>query len=360
MEEFSAFVQQAWAEPWLRAGMTVIGAVIVAKVTEIVFSRILVRLTVKTDTDLDDKLIELLRRPVFVTVVCVGLYSAISMVDLNAGIRNNLRSLVHTVLIIVWLFSSTKIVHTLLEVFSRLADRVTWIEARTAPLLDNVARLLLFGGAVYFLLIAWDLNVAPWLASAGIAGIAIGFAAKDSLANLFGGLFVIMDAPYKIGDYINLDSGERGKVIKIGLRSTRLLTRDDIEVTVPNGVIANAKVVNESGGPWQKRRVVVTVGVAYGSDVRQVSDLLMSAAERVDWIVSDPPPRIRFTEMGDSALIFRVLGWIREPELRGRAIDALNTAIYEDLNAAGIEIPFPQRTVHHVGFPGAETRGGAG
>ena len=349
MEQVTAFVQEAWAIVWVRAAVIIVGSLIIAKVTQFIFSKILVRLTVKTNTDLDDKLIDLLRRPIFVTVVCIGLYSSITIVDFAPAIKSVLRSIVHTVLIVVWLGSGSKIISTLLDGFSRLADRVTWIESRTLPLFDNVAKLILFGGALYLLLIAWNLNVAPWLASAGVAGLAIGFAAKDSLANLFGGLFVIMDAPYQIGDYINLDSGERGKVIKIGLRSTRLLTRDDVEITVPNGAIANAKVVNESGGPWQKRRVAVTVGVAYGSDVKQVSELLMKSAERVDWIVSDPAPRIRFTEMGDSALIFRVLGWIREPELRGRAIDALNTAIYEDLNAAGIEIPFPQRTIHHVG-----------
>jgi MscS family membrane protein len=352
MEQFTAFAQQAWAQPWIRAGVILVASVIVAKITQLIFCRVLVRLTVKTNTDLDDKLIALFQRPVFVTVVCAGLYSAISIVDLKPGLTGALRSIIHTVLIFVWLFSSIRIVSTLLEGFSRLADRVTWIEARTAPLLDNVAKLMLFGGAIYFLLVAWDLNVGPWLASAGVVGLAIGFAAKDSLANLFGGIFVIMDSPYQIGDYINLDSGERGKVIKIGLRSTRLLTRDDVEVTVPNGVIANAKVVNESGGPWQKRRVAVTVGVAYGSNVTQVNALLMKSAERVEWIATDPPPRVRFTEMGDSALIFRVLGWIREPELRGRAIDGLNTAIYEDLNAAGIVIPFPQRTVHHIGTAG--------
>ena len=353
MEQFTAFLEEAWAVVEVRAGVILAGSIVLAKLTQVIFSKVLVRLTVKTDTDLDDKLIAVLRRPIFITVVCVGLYSAISVLNLDATVKSALRSLVHTVLIIVWLSASMRLCSTILEGFSRLADRVTWIESRTAPLFDNVAKLLLFGGAVYFLLVAWDLDLAPWLASAGVAGIAIGFAAKDSLANLFGGIFVIMDSPYKIGDYINLDSGERGKVIKIGLRSTRLLTRDDVEVTVPNGVIANAKVVNESGGPWQKRRVAVTVGVAYGSDVKQVSELLMKSAERVDWIASDPPPRVRFTEMGDSALVFRVLGWIREPELRGRAIDALNTAIYEDLNAAGIKIPFPQRTIHHVGAPGA-------
>jgi len=352
MEQFTAFVQQVWAEPEVRAGVFILASIIIAKITQLVFSRVLVRLTVKTDTDLDDKLIALLERPIFVTVVCIGLYSAVSVLDLKPELKSTFRSIIHTVLIVVWLFSGGRIISTLLEGFGRLADRVTWIEARTVPLLDNVSKLVLFGGAAYWLLVAWDLNVAPWLASASIVGIAVAFAAKDSLANLFGGLCVIMDSPYKIGDYINLDSGERGKVIKIGLRSTRLLTRDDVEVTVPNGVIANAKVVNESGGPWKKRRIAVTAGVAYGSDVAQVKDLLLNSARRVDVIVSDPSPRVRFIEMGDSALIFRVFGWIGEPELRGQAIDALNTAIYEDLNAAKIEIPFPQRTVHHVGRSG--------
>ena len=92
-----------------------------------------------------------------------------------------------------------------------------------------MSKIVVFGLAVYCFLVTWDLDLSAWLASAGIMGIAVGFTAKDSLANLFGGLFVIMDSPYKLGDFINLDSGERGRVIKIGLRSTRLLTRDDVE-----------------------------------------------------------------------------------------------------------------------------------
>ena len=105
-----------------------------------------------------------------------------------------------------------------------LKKRVEWIQPRTVPLVENLIRVTLFVVAVYLLLKIWKLDVAPWLASAGVVGIALGFAAKDTLANLFGGFFVIIDAPYKIGDYINLDTGERGEVTRIGLRSisTRL------------------------------------------------------------------------------------------------------------------------------------------
>ena len=348
MEQFLTYVEQAWALDWVRALVIVVGSLVLAKIAELVFSRVLVKATHFTDTDLDDKLIALLRKPIFVTVVAIGLYTAIRLLGFGPAVTGTLRSIIHTVLILVWVVSGTRIFTTLLDGFSRLANHVTWLEARTVPLFENVGKLLLFGGAIYLLLVAWELDVAPWLASAGILGIAVAFAAKDSLANLLGGLFVIMDSPYKIGDYINLDSGERGKVVRIGLRSTRLLTRDDVEVTVPNGAIANAKVVNESGGPWEKRRVIVFVSVAYGSDVQQVNELLMASARRSGLIAEDPEPRIRFTEMADSGLVFRVLGWIEKPELRGQAVHQLNHAIYDDLNAAGIEIPFPQRVVHHV------------
>ncbi len=177
-------------------------------------------------------------------------------------------------------------------------------------------------------------------------GIAVGFAAKDSLANLFGGLFLVMDAPYKIGDFINLDSGERGEVVKIGLRSTRLMTRDDVEITLPNAYIANSKVVNETGGHHEKTRVAISVGVAYGSDVDRVREVLLSAAQSVESVVQTPEPYVRFVEMGDSALIFRVQCWVEEPALRGICLDGLNTAIYKALNAESITIPFPQRDVH--------------
>lgn len=346
MEEFQRLFDEAWAHPTIRFFLILAASIIVAKLGEIFGTRLLLRIARRTRTEFDDKLIEQLHRPVFITFLSVGVYIAIHSTDWHSRWVNLAVSLVHSLLVVVWLVHGTRLISLTLEALSRLANRVSWIEARTLPLLDNVAKLLLFGGAVYCLLKAWRLDVTPWLASAGVVGIAVGFAAKDSLANLFGGIFVIMDSPYKIGDYINLDSGERGQVIKIGLRSTRLLTRDDVEITVPNAAIANAKVVNESGGPWEKRRVTILVGVAYGSDVAQVKEILQRSVESVPEIVDEPEPRVRFHEMGDSALIFRVLGWIEQPELKGRAIDGLNTAVYDNLNAARVQIPFPQRDVH--------------
>ncbi|NQZ99147.1 MAG: mechanosensitive ion channel family protein [Myxococcales bacterium] len=348
MDAWIAFAQEAQGLPSVRALGVVLASALVAKIVNLVMSRFLLRLTRRTDTGLDDEFVELLDRPIFVSVILVGLHIALKILDWSPGVERVLVALIQTGAVFVWTGAGFKLTSTTLAGLSRLAGRVTWLEARTLPLFDNLSKIVIFGLAAYFFLVAWDLNLSAWLASAGIMGIAVGFAAKDSLANLFGGIFVIMDAPYKIGDFINLDSGERGRVVKIGLRSTRLLTREDVEITLPNAHIASAKVVNESGGPYEKTRVAVQVGVAYGSDVDRVHEVLMEAAQSVDFVVHDPAPRIRFVEMGDSALIFRVQSWVDEPANRGICIDGLNTAIYKALGRADIKIPFPQRVVHGV------------
>ena len=348
MDEWIAFAREAQQWPWVRALEVVVFSVLVARLVDLVITRFLMRLALRTETDLDDQLIQLLHRPLFISVVLFGLNVALKILEWNSEIEDVLVAMIQTIAIYVWTGAAFKLTSTTLSGLSRLADRVTWLEAGTLPLFDNLSKVIVFGISVYCFLVTWDLDLSAWLASAGIMGIAVGFAAKDSLANLFGGIFVIMDAPYNIGDFITLDTGERGRVIKIGLRSTRLLTRDDVEITLPNAHIANAKVVNESGGPYEKTRVAISVGVAYGSDIDRVRAVLLEAAKSVEQVVDDPSPRIRFVEMGDSALIFRVQCWIDEPALRGSCIDGMNTAIYKALGKAGLEIPFPQRVVHMV------------
>jgi len=213
-------------------------------------------------------------------------------------------------------------------------------------LIHNVMKVALVALTGYFLFLAWRIDVTAWLASAGIVGLALSFAAKDTLSNLFAGVSIIMDAPYKTGDFIVLDSGERGVVTEIGLRSTRILTRDDIEITVPNGIIGNAKIINEAGGPSERHRIRVAVGVAYGSDIDHVIETLQKvAADNAD-IVADPAPRVRFRLFGDFSLNFELLGWISQPVDRGRVKHELNCAIYKAFGDNGIEIPFPQRDLH--------------
>ena len=166
-------------------------------------------------------------------------------------------------------------------------------------------------------------------------------------------VFIIVDAPYKTGDYIILASGERGLVTDIGLRSTRILTRDDIEITVPNGIIGNGKIINEAGGPSAQYRLRIAVGVAYGSDIDHVIETLEKVAARNTDILKSPAPRVRFRNFGDSSLDFELLGWIARPVDRGRVKHELNCAVYKAFNESNIEIPFPQRDLHVRTMPQA-------
>jgi len=336
-----------WLErPWVQASLTLLGAVLLAWLIDLFICGVIQRITRKTRTDLDDRIVGLLHRPIFISVIFWGIWIASSLLHDYAQLDVIVRRGLQTAVVVIWISAALKIVGHVFSPSAADSTRSRWLEPRTIPLFHNVARLFLMAGAILFLLKIWQLNLGPWLASAGIAGIAIGFAAKDTLGNLFGGLSVIVDAPYKIGDFINLDGGERGMVTSIGLRSTRILTRDDIEVTIPNATIANSKIVNETGGRWPKLRIRTNVGVAYGSDIDRVRSLLEETARTVPLVLKDPEPGVRFEQMGDSALIFRVQCWIAEPVQRGRTIDELNTAIYKALGTAGIEIPFPQRVVH--------------
>ena len=346
MEELTSRLPEWLLLPPIHALIVAALSVLVAKVVEVLLCGVLHRLARRTTTEFDEKLIEALHRPIFVSVLLVGLRMAVVILGPPAAVLSWTDSVVQTVALFVWVVAGLKIITLVAAGLRGAKGTREWLDDRTLPLFDNLARLVLLGAATYFLLLAWNLNISGWLASAGIAGLALGLAAQDTLSNIFGGLSIIADAPYKVGDWVNLDAGERGQVTKIGLRSTRLITRDDVEITVPNAAIAGAKIINESGGPSKKSRVTVHVGVAYGSDVDRVREVLLRAAQSVEYVVEDPEPRIRFTEMADSALVFRVLCWIRFPEERGRCVDGLNTAIYKALNAEGIQIPFPQRDVH--------------
>ncbi len=240
--------------------------------------------------------------------------------------------------------------HLLLNTIRR-RPAVKRVHASIVSLFETAGKVILLALAFYFLFLAWNINVTAWIASAGIVGIALSFAAKDTLANLFAGVSIVADAPYKVGDYIILESGERGMVTHIGLRSTRILTRDDVEITIPNGIIGNSKIINEAGGPSAKHRIRVAVGVAYGSDIDQVIETLEGVAAANSEICEQPKPRVRFRRFGDSSLDFELLCWINQPVDRGRLTHELNCAVYKAFARDKITIPFPQLDLHVQTMP---------
>jgi MscS family membrane protein len=181
--------------------------------------------------------------------------------------------------------------------------------------------------------------------SLGFGGIAFALAAKETVANFIGGVVLLLDHPFRIGDYVDVADARRGEVIHIGARSTRILTRDDILVTVPNSTIVNETISNESG-ELPRLRVRVKVGVAYGSDLRKVESILLKVAHDNPLVMGQPEPHVRFREFSDSSVNFELLCRTQYPADRGKLIHQLGAAIYDEFNKSGIEIPFPQRDVH--------------
>ncbi|MCH8944045.1 MAG: mechanosensitive ion channel family protein [Proteobacteria bacterium] len=330
---------------YLQAAIIAAAFMIVGKIADWVISGIIGRIANKSVNEYDDRFVALVHRPVFLSFVLLGLALATRRMGISATPEFITIGVLKTIAIFVWFSTLSNLMKLLVEVFSRTKDSKI-VQTGMLSLLHNVMKIVVVALTGYFLFLAWNINVTAWLASAGIVGLALSFAAKDTLSNLFAGVSIIMDAPYKTGDFIILDSGERGVVTDIGLRSTRILTRDDVEITIPNGVIGNGKIINEAGGPSSQHRIRVAVGVAYGSDVDQVIEVLEEVAVENNDVLVTPAPRVRFRLFGESSLDFELLVWIARPIDRGRVKHELNCAVYKALNKYNIEIPFPQRVLH--------------
>lgn len=332
--------------PWLQALAVLVAATALAKLLDWVVSGVLRRLAKRTESKFDDRLLELLHRPIFTTVVLVGLILATHRLDLDAQLERNTVLAIQTILVVVWVIFAYRFVRLLLHSMRLRPDRRGIVHPSTESLLSNAATVVFVVAGAYAILVIWDINVTGLVASAGIVGLALGFAAQDTLGNLFAGVAILSDRPYEVGDFIILDSGERGQVTKIGLRSTRILTRDDVEVSIPNGVMGAAKIINEAGGPPGRFRVRAAVGAAYGSDIDLVIGVLTEIAHGHPKVLSDPEPRVRLRRFGESSLDFELLCWIERPVDRGQVLHELNYAIYQRFAETGIVIPFPQRDVH--------------
>jgi len=178
----------------------------------------------------------------------------------------------------------------------------------------------------------------------GALGIGLGFGLQTIASNFVSGLIILGEKPIQIGDRIQL--GElHGRVARIKIRATEIVTNDNISVIIPNSEFISQRVVNWSRG-GNRIRVRIPVRVAYGSDPKRVREALLEAANGLDALLKDPAPDVRLTGFGESSLDFELLAWTSEMlQRRGAFISMVNLAVLDALNRHGLEIPYPQRTV---------------
>jgi small-conductance mechanosensitive channel len=344
------FLQPAWElfqqYPLALGLLIIVLGYLLGKALQWLVTKSLQRLAARTKTDFDDRLIHLLSAPILQTTVTLSLILVVLIPDAPSAFNQISIRILVSLLLFFWGRAWFRATHMALKALGAQPDRFQAFQPRTVPLIEMGLKIFMLVVFAYLFMSIWGIDGTAWLASAGVIGIVVGFAAKDTLANLISGVSIVADAPYKIGDYIVLDTGERGIVTNLGIRSTRLLTRDDVEVSIPNAVIGNAKITNESGGPWIKHRIRVAVGVAYGSNTEEVVAVLEQIARDCPGINDNPGPRVRMRAFGASSLDFELLGWIHHPEMRGRVKHDLLMEIDRRFRQEGIVIPFPQQDVH--------------
>lgn len=332
------------SSPYINALISVFAFVIVAKAADLFVDKVLRRFTRFTKSKIDDRIIDVIHRPIYLTIILIGILIAIAYLKPSPRVIFYADGILYSIIAVVWTFTVIKISNIIIEDTIYNVSDVTGLSKDIIPLIENVSKIAIILASLMIILSIWKINITPIIASAGIAGAAVALAAKDTIANFFGGISVFADKPFKIGDFIVIDKADRGEVVSIGIRSTRIKTLDDIMITIPNSIIANSKIVNESA-PTPNIRIRIPVSVAYGSDIDLVEKTLLDIASMNANIVQDSQ-RVVFSTFGDSAIILELLCMIKDPSMRLRTIDEINRLIYKRFNEAGIKIPFPQRDVH--------------
>lgn len=176
----------------------------------------------------------------------------------------------------------------------------------------------------------------------GTAGLAVGLALQGSLSNLAGGIMILFFHPFKVGDYID-NHTDSGVVKEIGIFYTKLLTVDNKQITIPNGALSNATVVNFSAEPL--RRVDIEFSVAYDTDIDAVMLVMRKVIEENELVLKDPQPFIGLVKQDASALVFVTRSWCKSEDYWSIYFSVLSN-MKKAFNAAGIEIPFNQLDVH--------------
>jgi small-conductance mechanosensitive channel len=210
-----------------------------------------------------------------------------------------------------------------------------------------LAKYFIWVVSLVLIMEALGFGISIFLGASAALLVGIGFGLQTIFADLISGLFLLFEGTIKIGDVVESDDGVIGKVQEINLRSSEILTRDNVVVIVPNSKFVSERVINWSHN-MQSVRFMVEIGVAYGSDVEEVIVVLQTAMEDHESIDKTPSPFVRFIHFGDSSLDFQLFFWTHDPFTVENLKSDIRRTIFRRLKEEGISIPFPQRDIHII------------
>jgi len=324
------------------------GFYIAGKALIFVIDRFVRKLTEKTSTQLDDMLLAVVEKPAFWLIMLWGVYIALHRLSIEFA-RRFFDIADKTVFIIAVAF----IVKVVYDVVNTLIDwyGITMAERgqeglgkSILPLLKKLVKIFAIISGLIVILDHFSYNISSLVAALGVSSLAIGLAAKETLANMISGFTIVADRPFRIGDRIEVDS-KVGDVVEIGLRSTRIRTIDNTIVIIPNSKLVDNVLLNLAY-PENSLAGFFKVSVEYGTLVEKVRETLLKVAKDIPEIMDDPAPEVLFIEHADSALVFQLVYRVPEYRLKWPVIDKLNTAVNRRFAEEGINFAYPTRTMY--------------
>jgi MscS family membrane protein len=340
-------LETAVNNPYLVALIIFIVFVVLAKALILVTKKVVLKITAKTKTKVDDMIVNSTYRYASFIIIILGVRLASLQLSFTTAVAEIVNKILDSLLIVVFLAIGLIVILILLNSWGINFAKKTkstvdeQLINLSAKLLKIVAMIL----GVIFILDIWGVEVGPLVASLGIVGLALAFGLQNTLGNVFGGVSLILDKAYKKGDMIQLDS-KIGTVYEIGLRSTKIKTFDNEILVIPNDKLAN-NIVENYNLPDPTIRVNIEFGVEYGSNPDAVKKLALDIVKKTKNVLNDPEASIFFTEMGESSLNFKLMFYVDDLKNKWETHQSVITELYNTLNKNKIGIPFPTRTVYN-------------
>ncbi|MCP4568659.1 MAG: mechanosensitive ion channel [FCB group bacterium] len=333
----------------------ILATALVSVILRSVLFAVIGRLTHKTSTTLDDRLLKGSKNYIALLVYVFGLSVLFNFIESRYAeyIGNSFVRVIDGIIygagVFIVALLLVRIVSAVLGWYSEtVAVRTeTTLDDEFMPLLDRSFKIIAYILAVLIVLDHYGIDVKGLVAVLGVGSLAVALAAQDTLANMIGGFTLMIDRPFRVGDMVRLPDNRRVTVYEIGIRSTKFLTFDHTLVIVPNAELIKSTVHNITY-PKPRVRIVVDVGVGYDSEIEKVREVMIDEAIKHDNIMANPKPQFFFLNFGDSSLDVSLRCHVARAEDHRRTSSELRMAILNRFRVEGIEIPFPQRVITMV------------
>ncbi|MBL7191936.1 mechanosensitive ion channel family protein [bacterium] len=305
------------------------------------------RIAERTETDIDDFIIDIIAKfkwPLFVTI---GLYFAHHFITLNEKLAKYLGYIAYAVLTYYMIKSIFFIIDYIRQkITAKRAEDERELQQSVVELITNTLKILVLITALLILLQNFGYNISALIAGLGIGGIAIAFALQNVLGDIFASFSIHLDKPFKEGDFIIIGN-DSGTVKKIGIKTTRIQALQGQEIVVSNRELTDTRVHNYK--KMEKRRVIFSFGLTYQTTVAKLKKVLEITREIFERIDSAQLDRIHFKKFGDFSLIYEVVYYIDSNDYLHYmdTQQVINLALKEEFEKAGIEMAYPTQTIYH-------------